>query len=123
MTTANATTDGSGYMIIGGAYFGNAIPRDEMYSDKVGSIIKWKYKFSEHLTILKYDEDKLVAIGAMRLSDAYPDSTLIMCHVYHSLHTRHVALHCPILKRLVIIKIGGGYVIRKDESFTGKTYK
>jgi len=123
MTTANATTDDSGNVMFGGVSYGNSISKDDMYSDKAGSTIKWKYEFTEHLTILKYDEDKLVAIGAMRLSDAHPDNSMSKCHVYSSLNTRHVALHCPILKRLVIIKIGGGYVIRKDESFTGKTYK
>ena len=123
MTTANATTDAVGNVISGGVSYGNSISKDEMYSDKADSNIKWSYKFTEHLTILKYDEDKLVAIGAMRLSDAHPDNTMSKCHVYNSLDTRHVALHCPALKRLVVIKIGGGYVIRKDESFTGKTYK
>lgn len=123
MNSANATTNESGYMVLGDVAYGNPIPRDEMYSDKVNSTVKWNYMRSDHLSILKYDDDQLVAIGAMRLSDSYVNNFISKCNVYRSETSRHVAVHCPDIKRVIIIKPKGGYVIRNDESFTGKTYK
>jgi len=123
MTTANATTNENGYRMIGGTNFGNTIPKDEMYSDKIGSKVNWKFKRTERLSILKYDKDQLVGIGAMRLSDSYANNFMSNCHVYDSETTRHTAVHCPDINRVIIVKPKGGYVIRNDESFTGKKYK
>tara|TARA_R110000744_G_scaffold90115_1_gene175035 strand:+ start:203 stop:574 length:372 start_codon:yes stop_codon:yes gene_type:complete len=122
MTTANATTNEQGYRFHGGASVGRALAPNELYCDKMQSSVNWKYQITEKLTVLKYAADNLVGIGAMRLAESYLDNTMSRCHIYKAASTRHTAIHCPDIKRVIIMNPRGGYVIRKDESFTGSIY-
>tara|TARA_B110000908_G_C10083539_1_gene370707 strand:- start:94 stop:465 length:372 start_codon:yes stop_codon:yes gene_type:complete len=123
MNTANAVTNESGQQMYGAEGLGRALSSNEIYSERAQSTIVWEFVESEHLSILRYSVDNVVGIAATRLAEAFKDNLLDMCNVYRSISSRHVALHCPQIKKVVIIQKNGGYVIRKDDLFTGKTYR
>jgi hypothetical protein len=119
MTTANATTNEQGYHLMGGASVGRPIKSSDLYAEKAQNSFTWKLKNTQELTFLKYSADRMVGIGAMRLLESYPDNSMSKCYIYQSVNTRHSAIHCPAVNRVVIINPRGGYVIRNDESFKG----
>ena len=123
MTTARATTNENGYILYGGNAVGRAISASQMYSDKTKSETLWKYKDKRLLDVLIYNEDKAVSIGAMRLIKDFGANKLSTCLVYTSVSPRHVAVHCPDLKKVVIVMRKGNYVVREDKTFTGKENK
>lgn len=120
MTTANATTNESGYRLAGASAIGKPLTPSQMYSDKIPESTIWNYRYSEVLTKLKYSEDRFASIGAMQISSKYGDNIVNNCHVYTSTTPRHVAIHCPHLEKVIIVMQRGEYVIKKDSSFTGR---
>jgi|TARA_R110000744_G_scaffold352497_1_gene458616 hypothetical protein len=123
MTTARATTNENGYMLYGANAIGRPISSSQMYSDKTKSETVWKYKDKDMLDVLRYSEDRSVSIGAMRLIQDFEANKLSICFVYKSVSPRHVAVHCPDLKKVVIVMEKGNYVVRPDKYFTGRKDK
>ena len=119
MITANAITNEHGHHLAG-SYIGRTLNASDIYSEKAQSNFTWKLKYTEILTVLKYSADRMTGIGAMKLSESYPDNGMSKCYIYQSVGSRHSAIHCPDIKRVVIINPRGGYVIRKDDSFKGR---
>jgi hypothetical protein len=121
MTTANATTNEVGNTSIGGAQsYGKTLTRNEMYADRAQqSSIKWNYSCTEIMTLLRFRGCTASCKGAICLYSNYQSHTTSNCDVYYSSGTGHTAVHCPAVNRVVIIDRKGGYVIRRDKSFTG----
>ena len=91
MATTRATTNESGYILYGASAIGKPLSINQMYSDKTKSETVWKYKDKGLLGVLKYNQDKAVSIGAMRLLKDFEANQLSECLVYTSSSPRHVA--------------------------------
>tara|TARA_R110000744_G_scaffold346545_1_gene452074 strand:- start:71 stop:442 length:372 start_codon:yes stop_codon:yes gene_type:complete len=120
MTTANATTNENGYHLSGTIGL-KSLTASQMYSDeKSQKPTVWRYKESEFLAKIQYSSDKLTAIGGMRLIKDMKASALGKCHIFESKSPRHVAIHCPEIKQVIIVTTGGAFFIRKDKNFSGR---
>jgi hypothetical protein len=118
MSTANATTNGAGYIVMGAAtVYERSINNNDLYADKAQNTMRWKQKEQETLAVLTYRDNRMVGIGALQLLNNHPKYAIATCNVYQSVHTRHIAIHCPAAKLVVVVHPRRGYVIREDTQF------